>query len=568
MKKQIFLGSDNFEAIIREKCCYIDKTDLISKMFENKAGVYLFTRPRRFGKSLNMSMLRHFFSLNSDKSLFDGLKISENKELCEKYQNQYPVIFVTLKDISDSNFEQAYRDFARKIGFIAEEFNFLSKSDKLNDDEKKLYNQLKSLILGKIDDIRLETNLIKQSINILSRLLYKHYGKKTIVLIDEYDVPLNQAFSHGFYDKMIGLIRGFYDNAFKSNEYLELAVLTGCLRISKESIFTGLNNLVVYTVAESDYSNCFGFTVEEVKELFDYYGISERFDDAKKWYDGYRIGGYEIFTPWDILNFAQRAKNDINTRAASFWTDTSSNDIIENLLAIADEETKTDIENLISGGSITKKLNHNIVYNKLYSKIDNVWAIMLSAGYLTILDTDADGNSVLAIPNREIKEVYEDKINLWFKQNVRNQKDSLLKLQQAFLTGDAETVENLLNHFFKTTISVRDSMGDLNAKESFYHGVILGLLSGSNEYVVRSNREAGDGYYDICVLTTDEEIGIVLELKAAQNENMDKTCDNALKQIDDKRYAEIFDPEFIRHVYKYGIAFKRKRCKVKMATDN
>ena len=578
-KKQLPVGTDNFEEVIEKDLYYVDKTELISEMFENQSKVYLFTRPRRFGKSLNISMLKHFFSIDSNKSLFDGLKISKNKKLCDKYKNKYPVISITLKSIQGNNYIFARNMFQATIGDKAREFEYLLKSSKLNETDKESYKQLVKLNTTNksMDAPMYEMNdtILGKSLLILSSLLHKHYGIKPIVLIDEYDVPLAQAFYNKYYDNMITLIRSFFDNGLKTNDNIEFAVLTGCLRISRESIFTGMNNLNVYTVSDKEFSTSFGFTNDEVKEMLAYYNREKRFEDAKKWYDGFNIGGNAMFSPWDLICFAQRIRNDENSKAESFWAETSSNEIIRTLLEKASEkelvETVSDeLETLIAGGTIAKNIVQAITYKDLYDSIDNIWSVMLSTGYLTVNGYDKDGNTLLSIPNNEIKKVYVEKIQQWFKVCWNKESQYFNSLAQAFLSGDSEKAEEILNEFLVKTISIRDTIGMQDSKESFYHGVILGMLSneGKSGYSIISNREAGKGYLDICLFTSNRKIGAILEIKLAKNDDdFDNACNKALEQIEKRDYKKIFRPIITKTVYKYAVACRQKFCQIKKA-DN
>lgn len=572
-KKQLPVGTDNFEEVIKDNDYYVDKSDFISEIFANKSKVYLFTRPRRFGKSLNMSMLKHFFSVDADKSLFDGLKISKNNKICEKYHNKYPVISLTLKSVSDNKYSGAFRAFAFLIGHTALHFSFLRKSNKLSEEDISSLNRLIYLYNNSVEDSKIEQSeeVIKTSFKVLTELLHKHYGVKPIVLIDEYDVPLAQAFYNNYYDKMITLIRGFFDNGLKTNDNIEFAVLTGCLRISRESIFTGMNNLNVYTVSDKEFSTSFGFTINEVKEMLEYYEREERFEDAKKWYDGFNIGNNAIFSPWDLICFAQKIRNDADAKAESFWTETSSNEIIKTLLEKASEKGKietvsNELETLIAGGSVTKNIVQAITYKDLYDSIENIWSVMLSTGYLTQKGYDKEGNTILSIPNNEIKKVYIEKIQQWFKVCWNKESQYFNSLAKAFLSGDSEKAEEILNEFLAKTISIRDTMGMQDSKESFYHGVILGMLSneGGSGYFVISNRETGNGYLDICLFTTNRKTGAILEIKLAKNDDdFNNACDKALDQIEKRDYSKIFRPIVTPTVYKYGIACRQKFCQIR-----
>ena len=574
-KKQLPVGRDNFEDIIRRDLYYVDKTELIEEMFANESSVYLFTRPRRFGKSLNMSMLNYFFSMDSDKTLFDGLKISKNKEICEKYQNKYPVISMTLKGVQGNNFIFAKNMFQATVGDEARKFKFLLNSPKLDVDDKDSYRKLIELNkTNKAMDApiyEMNDSILGKSLLILSQLLYKHYGVKPIILIDEYDVPLAQSFYNNYYDKMVTLVRSFFDNGLKTNNNIEFAVLTGCLRISRESIFTGMNNLNVYTVLEDKFSNRFGFTNEEAKELLAYYGAENRLEDAKKWYDGFNIGGNAMYSPWDLLLFAQEVRDNNTARPRSYWTETSSNDIICTLLSKADEKVISDIETLISGGTVTKQIKQSITYGELYKTVENIWSVMLSTGYLTILNIDEKENCTLAIPNYEIKKVYIEKIKEWFKISLSSQTETLTKFQQAFLEGNTEYIENTFNQFLRNTVTLQSTSRQKLQMESFYHGILLGLLS--SEYftslVVKSDFEAGKGYCDICITSQDLRTGAIIELKYSKTDKgMEKACDTALRQIERRKYTDVFNRRQTKTIYKYGIACRQKYSVVKCLCEN
>lgn len=565
MKKQILIGSDDFKKLIERNFYFADKSFLIEELCQHKSEVCLFTRPRRFGKSLAISMLKNFFKIGSDKSLFNGLKISDNRKLCQKYQGNFPVISMTLKGISDNTYGKAFRDFAFLIGHLVDEFDYLLHSPRLEEKEKNTLKLLMSLSYQRIDDAETENTIVKESLKTLCGMLYKHHQIKPIVLIDEYDVPLAQAFYNGYYDEMISLIRGFFNNGLKSNPNLEFAVLTGCLKISKESIFTGMNNLKVFTVADNNCSTAFGFTDDEVKGLLDDYNLSERYADVKKWYDGFRIGKNSMFSPWDVLQFVQDASPDKDLKPKYYWTASSSNDIIKVLLQKAGRTAKEEIEQLISGRTVTKAIKHEITYNELYSTVDNVWSVMLSTGYLTILGEDDDGRSILAIPNYEIRKLYIEKIEEWFKETTSKDEKTLTEFQSAFFEGDAEKIERLFNNYMMATIGLRDEARHDEYKESFYHGVLLGLLSTPNfqGVVVKSNQEAGLGYCDIYMKSCDDSIGVIIEVKYPSDKTMEASCDEALAQIETRQYDKIFDSQITKAIHKYAIACHKKHCKVK-----
>ena len=574
MLKRLPIGYDIFDDVIKKDFYYVDKTLFISDLVKNGSLVNLFTRPRRFGKSLNMSMLRHFFSIGADKTLFNGLKISDDKEFCEKYQGKFPVISISLKCVEGNNYDVARNLLLSMVTRVANDYRYILESNRLDQSDKEDFVRVLNLYKSdeKADKEMRKKNdgTLGESFYILSKILYKHFNKKTIILIDEYDVPLASGFYNGYYDNIISLIRNFFSNALKTNEYLELAVLTGCLRIAKESIFTGLNNFKVFTVSDKDFSSSFGFTHSEVYEMFKYYGVEDKFEAAKKWYDGYHIGDNHIFASWDVINYASILRNYPEENPSSYWAQTSSNRIIKTLLEMVDENIVTDLETLTSGGTVTKNIKHDITYNELYSSVDNIWSVMLATGYLTVIEkkySDIEEYCVLAIPNYEIRKVYKEQIEEWFKYGLKNKKTQLTELQKAFLSGDAETAENVFNDFLINTISLRDDMQQEDAKESFYHGILLGLLS--SEYakgcLVRSNKEAGKGYCDIYLTSSDRKTGAIIELKLAKSDDeFDSTCDKALEQINSRQYTDVFRPIITKTIYKYGISCRQKYCRIKL----
>ena len=473
-KKPLPIGTDIFEKLINNNSYYVDKTGLIEYLKDKKGDVNLFTRPRRFGKTLNMTMMYEFYRIDGNPELFNGLKISKNRALCEEWQNKFPTIFMTLKGVEGNNYELARLHLIRLVLDVVRSFHNLSNSEKLNDEEKETYKILKKLEEYDKDK---QNELIITSFKTLSELLYKHYGKKTIFLIDEYDVPLDKAENNGYFKEMISLIRGMFNNAFKTNPYLEMAILTGCLRISKESIFTGMNNFQVFSVADDLASEHFGFTQEEVKEMFDYYGVSERLDDAKKWYDGYRIGSKDVYCPWDIILFCSDLRGKIDIFPRAYWANTSGNSILRRFLQEAKDSTKQELEELVAGGIVSKKIKHELTYQDLYKTIDNIWSVLFCTGYLTSVGKTSDTDFQLKIPNKEIKIIYEQQIMQWLNETFLSQKDVVQNLYDGFYDGDAEKVEKALTQILAQSISVRDSMARKDYKENFYHGLLIGLLT-------------------------------------------------------------------------------------------
>ena len=566
MQTKLPMGIENFREIRTGGFYYVDKTGLIKTLLENPGKVNLFTRPRRFGKTLNMSMLKYFFEAGSDVMpfnnglLFDGLEISNEKELCKKYMGKFPVISITLKGATGERFEDAKVMLRRIIGKEAMRFRFLLKSDRIDDAERSQYEALVSM--DNTGAFTMSDELLKDSLQTLSQLLQRHYGQSVIMLIDEYDVPLDKAYQLGYYDSMVELVRILFGNAFKTNDSLNFAVLTGCLRISKESIFTGLNNFKVYTVKDVRYKEFFGFTDVEVRQMLEYYGFSDQYDAVKEWYDGYLFGNLGIYCPWDVINYCGDLRDGSVTEPQNYWVNTSSNDIIRRFLSRADATTRDEIELLINGGHVKKMVHQELTYRDLDSDIDNLWSILFTTGYLTQDGEDEEGISFLAIPNREIRWIYVQQIRKWFKDESRKDTRKLENLRRAFEGNDTAVIEKEFASYLRKTISIRDTSVKKEMKENFYHGVLLGLFGNIDGWKVKSNAESGDGYSDISVEVEDQEIGIVIELKYAENAAFDSACKEALKQIYDNNYEEVLADNGMKTIYKYGIACYKKRCKV------
>ncbi len=566
MQTKLPVGIENFREIRTGGFYYVDKTGLIKTLLENPGKVNLFTRPRRFGKTLNMSMLKYFFEAGSDVMpfnnglLFDGLEISNEKELCKKYMGKFPVISITLKGATGERFEDAKVMLRRIIGKEAMRFRFLLKSDRIDDAERSQYEALVSM--DNTGAFTMSDELLKDSLQTLSQLLQRHYGQSVIMLIDEYDVPLDKAYQLGYYDSMVELVRILFGNAFKTNDSLNFAVLTGCLRISKESIFTGLNNFKVYTVKDVRYKEFFGFTDVEVRQMLEYYGFSDQYDAVKEWYDGYLFGNLGIYCPWDVINYCGDLRDGSVTEPQNYWVNTSSNDIIRRFLSRADATTRDEIELLINGGHVKKMVHQELTYRDLDSDIDNLWSILFTTGYLTQDGKDEEGISFLAIPNREIRWIYVQQIRKWFKDESRKDTRKLENLRRAFEGNDTAVIEKEFASYLRKTISIRDTSVKKEMKENFYHGVLLGLFGNIDGWKVKSNAESGDGYSDISVEVEDQEIGIVIELKYAENAAFDSACKEALKQIYDNNYEEVLADNGMKTIYKYGIACYKKRCKV------
>ena len=557
-KKKLPIGIENFEKLRLENFYYIDKTGLIRELLNNWGEVNLFTRPRRFGKTLNMSMLENFFSLDGDKSIFDGLEISKETVLCEEYMGKYPVVSISLKGIDAWSYETAYQMAVRVIIDAAAKFYFLLDSEKLNAHDKAEYQKL-------LDDTMNE-GMFGSSLKLLSGMLEKHYGTKVILMIDEYDVPLAKAHANGYYDQMISLIRSFLGEALKTNSSLKLAVLTGCLRISKESIFTGLNNLKVRSVTDVRFDEYFGFTDMEVKTLLQYYGYPDSYDVAKKWYDGYHFGNVDVYCPWDVLNYCDSLLDDKEAQPENYWINTSSNDAVKRFIQeSANYTTKREIESLIAGEVITKEIYQELTYPEIYQTIDNIWSLLFTTGYLTQRGKAEGRQMKLAIPNLEIRDIFVTQIMEFFRENVREDGDTLNCFCDALQNKDAENVEKIFNDYLRKTISIRETAVRTGVKENFYHGVLLGILSVKNRWGISSNREMGEGYADILAEPDTGDMGIIIEVKYAHDGDLDEACKEALKQIEYTRYEDDLSDDGVENILKYGIACYKKRCRVMLA---
>ncbi len=553
-KLMLPIGYDSFEAIRSDDFYYVDKTGLIKELLKNKTQVTLFTRPRRFGKSLNMSMLASFFSLDGDKSIFEGLAISKEKELCERYMGKYPVVLITLKDIEGDNYQEAYQIMADLISNLASRFEFLCESEALTSSARESFKKLLDSSMSK--------NTLTGSLKRLCELLEKHYGSKVVLLIDEYDVPLAKAHAYGYYDRMVSLIRGMLSAALKTNTSLEFAVLTGCLRISKESIFTGLNNLSVYSVTDEWFDEFFGFTDREVQELLSYYGLTDCYEEIRRWYDGYRFGSKGVYCPWDVLNHCVRLRKNPKTPPQNYWINTSGNDVIKRFVAMADDKTREEIETLVAGGTIEKDIREDLTYSEIYDTIDNLWSLLYTTGYLTLQGRTEEGLLRLRIPNLEVRDVYVKQIREYFKESVKKDTETLDAFCEALYHGDAEVAQKCLSKYLRRTISVRDTMAKNDQKENFYQGVLVGILSAKENWSVKSNRESGDGYADILVKPDDGDpgVGIVIDLK--YDRDLDKACKDALDQIEKRSYEEELREDGMETILKYGIDCYKKNCRV------
>ena len=556
-KKKLPIGIDIFEKMDREEFYYVDKTGMIEDLIQNRSEVNLFTRPRRFGKSLNMSMLKAFFEIGGDPGLFKGLKISTNKELCEKYMGQFPVISISLKSVEGLDFEAAKKALKDILGEEAGRFYFLTQSSELTNEEIESYKAL--LRVGETGDFLMSDTAMEKALLRLSLLLHKHYGKKVILLIDEYDVPLDKAFQYGYYDEMVSLLRNMFGNALKTNPNLYFAVLTGCLRISKESIFTGLNNLKVLTLTDVRFDEYFGFTDTEVKDMLEYYGLSGHYAEVKEWYDGYRFGNVEVYCPWDVINYCDLLKADPNALPQDYWSNTSGNAMVRRFIDKADTQTRDEIERLIAGDEILKEIHQELTYNELDSSIENLWSVLFTTGYLT--QRGQEGKKYrLTIPNNEIRELFISQIREWFRDVSRKDGETLNQFCEAFPDLNPEKIEEIFSDYLWNTISIRDTAS--SKKENFYHGILLGLLGYKSNWLVKSNAESGFGYSDILVEVPKNRTGIVIELKYAEDGNMDAACEKALQQIEDRDYAAKLKDDGMRNIIKYGIACYKKNCKV------
>ena len=557
-KKRLPVGLENFEQIINDNYYYVDKTGLISELIRNGGMVNLFTRPRRFGKTLNMSMLEHFFSIERDQSIYDGLEISKDTKLCEEYMGKYPVISISLKGINAATYEDAFDFAVRIMKKVARNVQFLLGSDALSDYDKLEYKEL------------LNNNMSEAAfcggLKILSELLEKHYGTKVVLLIDEYDVPLAKAFENGYYDQMIFLIRSLLEQALKTNDSLKFAVMTGCMRISKESIFTGLNNLKVLSITDERYDEYFGFTDTEVREMLKYYGIEDHYEEVKNWYNGYQFGGVEVYCPWDVLNYCDKLKDHTDSFPENYWINTSSNDAVRKFIQMSGNfKTKREIETLLAGGEITKEIHQELTYPEMYQSLENVWSLLFMTGYLTQRGRVDAKRYKLAIPNLEIRDIFETQIMEYFKESVAKDGDTLSRFCDALKRGEETKVGEIFESYLKKTISIRDTFVKKASKENFYHGILLGILGVKEEWYVSSNQECGEGYSDILAETENSETLILIEVKYANDGNLDKACEQALQQIEEKKYDEEFRENGVDKILKYGIACYMKRCKVKLA---
>lgn len=553
MQKKLPIGIENFEDMIKENYYYVDKTGLLKQLLNEHGLVNLFTRPRRFGKSLNMSMLKYFFEIGNDQAIFEGLEISKDKELCDQYQGKFPVISVSLKGAKAGNYEDAKAMMKYIMAAESRRLYARMSGDKLSEKQKE---QMKSLMSDNMKDTELMTALW-----ILSSILKEYYGKKVIILIDEYDVPLDKAFENNYYNEMIILLRNMLEQSLKTNDNLYMAVLTGCLRIARESIFTGLNNFNIFSITDQYFDEYFGFTDKEVKEILQYYKVPEAFEQTKKWYDGYRFGNTDIYCPWDVINHCRALKVEPDATPQPYWINTSGNYIVKRFIEKANQQTRREIEQLIEGKAIQKEIRLELTYNELDSTIENLWSVLFATGYLTQQGKPQGRTYSLIIPNEFIRQIFIEQIQEWFKETTRKDENRLKDFCKAFEEGNAEAIEEQFNNYLMKTISIRDTF--TTKKENFYHGVLLGLLSYDPDWYITSNQESGDGYSDIMIEAEQARIGIIIEVKYAENiKTLDKACQKALKQIKEKNYDQKLEEEGYETILNYGIACYKKRCKV------
>ena len=561
LKKRLPVGIENFEKIRRDGFYYVDNTDLIKELLENWGEVNLFTRPRRFGKTLNMSMFQCFFEIGCDKSLFDGLRIAEESTLCETYMGKFPVISISLKGIDAADYETARNLMVKVVNEEARRFQFLTESSRLTDTDKMLFGQL---LQKKMDDETLFCSLRE-----LTELLRKHYEKQVIVLIDEYDVPLAKANELGYYDEMVRLIRGIFGSALKTNHNLYFAVLTGCLRVAKESIFTGVNNFNTFTITDVDFDEYFGFTDAEVKEMLEEYQLGSSYEDVREWYDGYRFGNVDVYCPWDVICYVNKRRTDPALQPQNYWLNTSGNEVVRHFIeALGDGVTKTEMERLIGGEIVQKEIHEEMTYHDLYADMGNVWSVLFMTGYLTQRGR-ADGNLYnLVIPNREIRNIFTEQIMKMFQEQAEQDGETLGRFCDALEQGNAEEVERCFTGYMRKTVSIRDTFVRKATKENFYHGMLIGLLGFKEGWTVMSNREAGDGFSDIQILIDDAETGIVIEVKYAQNGDLEAECQKALTQMRALHYEDGMRNAGMQKVFKYGIACWKKTCKVVVESES
>lgn len=554
------VGIEDFQEILRNGFYYIDKTGLIEQLLDSWGKVNLFTRPCRFGKSLNMSMLRYFFEIGTDKTLFDGLHILQRKDLCDEYMGRFPVVFLTLKGVDGLTFEKATNKLIKIVALEAERFIFLKNSDKLTDNEKQRYCALVKMQDGKY---AMDEDTLESALQTLSELLYRHYGQKVVILVDEYDVPLGKAYQNGYYKEMVSMIRSLFGEALKTNEFLQFAVLTGCLRVSRESIFTGLNNFKIFSITDARFDEQFGFTEDEVGKMLKDYHLEEHLAEMKEWYDGYHFGDADIYCPWDVINRVDDLCDTPEAKPKCYWINSSGNALVKRFVSIANRTTQDEIEHLIAGEPIEKSVQLDLTYDEIDKSIDNIWSVLFTTGYLTQADMTEQGAYKLVIPNKEVRTVYISQIQEWFKQKIADNTEQMAYFWKAIEDGNAEIIEQYLNQTLSNTISVFDTKAPEMEKENSYHTFLAGMLTGNTDWVVKSNVEAGEGFADIIIKPQNPNDGIIFELKYSKEASgLDKACERAIKQIGDRRYSEYLKNDGRHNMIFYGIAFYKKRCKV------
>lgn len=554
------VGIEDFQEILRNGFYYIDKTGLIEQLLDSWGKVNLFTRPCRFGKSLNMSMLRYFFEIGTDKTLFDGLHILQRKDLCDEYMGRFPVVFLTLKGVDGLTFEKATNKLIKIVALEAERFIFLKNSDKLTDNEKQRYCALVKMQDGKY---AMDEDTLESALQTLSELLYRHYGQKVVILVDEYDVPLDKAYQNGYYKEMVSMIRSLFGEALKTNEFLQFAVLTGCLRVSRESIFTGLNNFKIFSITDARFDEQFGFTEDEVGKMLKDYHLEEHLAEMKEWYDGYHFGDADIYCPWDVINRVDDLCDTPEAKPKCYWINISGNALVKRFVSIANRTTQDEIEHLIAGEPIEKSVRLDLTYDEIDKSIDNIWSVLFTTGYLTQADMTEQGAYKLVIPNKEVRTVYISQIQEWFKQKIADNTEQMAYFWKAIEDGNAEIIEQYLNQTLSNTISVFDTKAPEMEKENSYHTFLAGMLTGNTDWVVKSNVEAGEGFADIIIKPQNPNDGIIFELKYSKEASgLDKACERAIKQIRDRRYSEYLKNDGRHNMIFYGIAFYKKRCKV------
>lgn len=562
-RKKLPVGIENFGDIRKEGFYYIDKTAMIRELLQGWGEVNLFTRPRRFGKSLNMNMLKHFFEIGCDESLFDGLEISKETALCDMYMGKFPVVSVSFKSVNGTDYAAARAMMTSIIGYEALRFQFLQDSDRLTEKEKNIYRQLIQVDSENREIFSMSDTTLTGSLKTLSLLLQKHYGQKVIILIDEYDVPLAKASEKDYYDQMVGLIRNMFDQALKTNDSLYFAVMMGCLRVAEESIFTGLNNLKILSITTVRFDEYFGFTDREVRELLEYYGLETAYDAIRDWYDGYRFGNVDVYCPWDVISYCDELLYDPSLAPRDYWSNTSSNDVVRHFIEnVGNRLTRREIEELVAGGTVTKEIHQELTYNNLYDSIDHIWSVLFMTGYLTQRGKPDGDIFQLVIPNREIRKIFTGQIMRLFREETEKDGEMLRTFCGALKNGDAREVEKQFTAYLARTISIRDTFVQKPTKENFFHGILLGILGFKSDWYVKSNRESGNGYSDILIEIEDEDIGIIIETKYAENGAYETACAEALRQIGQKGYDEQLREDGMRIIFKYGIACYRKKCRV------